>query len=359
MTQSLGTRRVPFRPISSIAYSSTGTTYPARLQTGWARLRRDRSLLWLRLSLFLTQRQWLKRSSLAVIGGFDRIGRAIENLCWRAITAAFRAIKWHRAALVATEPFVLPLEWRAALVRIMAYLGAIAVMSVVAAEIVKQPDVAVVQEPASRPAWIDVDKPWPAFEISVPGITDDMHYAIQRHAEGGGRKDRLSFGELGKTPRYASFEIYRAGLEIEQFGDPDDEIAGRGSEYGRIVDMKEAMPIPSKFGTFQVNDFGVRPFGAYRCIGFSRVFEEQRVKISGMACNQSTIVDRSTMSCALDRLTLVSGGSDPDIARLFAQAELKRTFCGQRDPLMYATPRRVSSDITSSAKPKLRGRLVR
>jgi hypothetical protein len=42
----------------------------------------------------------------------------------------------------------------------------------------------------------------------------------------------------------------------------------------------------------------------------------------------------------IDRLTLTSAGSDPDIAKYFAQAEIKRNFCGQRDPLLYATPKR-------------------
>jgi len=359
LKQVIGTRRVPFGPFSGTANPATATIYQIRLQTGWARLSRDFSLFWLRWSLFLTQRQWLKRISPAVISGFDRIGRAIDNLSWQAVTSAFRAITWHRAALAATEPFVLPSEWRAALVRILAYLGAIAVMSVLAAETIEQPDLAAVQEPAPRPAWIEVDKPWPAFEMTVPGITDDMHYAIQRHAEGGGRKDTLSFGELGKTQRYASFEIYRTGLEVERLGDPADEVALRGSDHGRIADMKEVMPILSKFGTFQVFEFSVHPFSGYRCIGFTRAFDEQQLQINGMACNRNTIVDRSTISCALDRLSLVSAGSDPDIARLFAQAELKRNFCGRREALMYATPRRGNSDIASSAKPKLRGRLAR
>ena len=120
------------------------------------------------------------------------------------------------------------------------------------------------------------------------------------------------------------------------------------------------MPIPSKFGVFQVFEFVIRPFNRYRCIGFSNSFDEQQLQISGMACNANTIVDRSTISCALDRLSLVWAASDPEITRLFAHAELRRDFCGQRESLMYATPKRSgNSDITSAAKPKLRGHLTR
>lgn len=359
MRQFTGTRSVPSRPISGIANPSHGDLLRAQFQAGQSRFRRELTFAWLRLSLFLAQGQWLKRASRAAIAGFDRAGLVIENLTWQAATSAIRGIKWQKAALIATEPFVLPSEWRAALIRILAYLGGIAVLSIIAAAFFKQSEVAAVSEPAPRRAWVEVDKPWPAFEMSVPGINDDMRYAIQRHAEGGGRKDTMSFGELGKTDRFASVEIYRAGQEVTTFGKADDEIALRASEFGRVSIIEETIPIPSKFGMFQVFEFAIKPFNSYRCIGFSNAFDDQRLQISGMACNLNTIVDRSAISCALDRLSLIWAASDPEITRLFAHAELRRDFCGQRDSLMYATPKRGSSDITSAAKPKLRGRLAR
>ena len=335
----------------------------ADFQTWQARFRRELTFGWLRLSLFLAQSQWLRRASQAAIGCFDRAGRTIEALSWRAVTSTIRVVRtipWQKLALTASEPFVLPSEWRAALVRIFAYLGGIAALSLFAAEFFKQPDVAALREPAPRPAWIEVDRPWPAFEMSVPGITGNMHYAIRRRTDGGGRKDTMSFGELGKTQRFASVEIYRTGHEIGTFGKTDDEIAQHASEFGRVAAMEETVPIPSKFGSFQVFEFAIQPFNSYRCIGFANAFDDQRVQITGVACNMNTIVDRATISCALDRLSLLSAASDPEITRLFAHAELRRNFCGQRDAPIYATPKRGSSDIiTSSAKPKLRGRLER
>jgi hypothetical protein len=59
----------------------------------------------------------------------------------------------------------------------------------------------------------------------------------------------------------------------------------------------------------------------------------------------------------LDRLTVLSAGGDGDLAGLFARAELKRTFCGQRNPILAATPERdVAIAIPRSVK--LRGRLL-
>jgi hypothetical protein len=71
------------------------------------------------------------------------------------------------------------------------------------------------------------------------------------------------------------------------------------------------------------------------------------------------LVDRSAISCALDRMALMSAGSDPDIARLFARAELKRNFCGLRDHLLYATPKRPGDLSSAEPRPRLRGRLAR
>jgi hypothetical protein len=44
-------------------------------------------------------------------------------------------------------------------------------------------------------------------------------------------------------------------------------------------------------------------------------------------------------TCALDRLTLLSAGSEPKVGALFAEAELHRSFCGQRDPILAETPK--------------------
>ncbi len=124
--------------------------------------------------------------------------------------------------------------------------------------------------------------------------------------------------------------------------------------------MRSCMPIPSKFGPFQTFEFAIGPFGGYNCIGFVRAFDNPRVQIGGLSCNMNLLVDRKTISCALDRLTLMSAGSDPDIAKLFAHAEQKRHFCGQRDPLLLCDAETSGRrDQLVSAKLRLRGRIAR
>ena len=67
---------------------------------------------------------------------------------------------------------------------------------------------------------------------------------------------------------------------------------------------------------------------------------DPRMQLSGWFCQGGTeFVEQSTLACALDRLTLLSAGSEPKVGALFAQAELNRSYCGQRDPILAATPK--------------------
>ena len=70
------------------------------------------------------------------------------------------------------------------------------------------------------------------------------------------------------------------------------------------------------------------------------------------------VVDRAMVGCLLDRLTLVNG--DAKLAEMFAHSEVKRTFCGQRNPILAATPEReaqIAPRQASKLKAALRGRL--
>ncbi len=251
-------------------------------------------------------------------------------------------------------------SWRGVFIRTLAYLGGIATLSVIAAELFQSAPVVAAVEPAPRSEWTTVGKPFPAFDLILPDTADDQHYAILRHGEGGGRKDILSWGDAGETSRYFMVEIYRAGGELDGFSSAIAEIGARAAGLASAHRMRESLPIETKFGPVSTVDFNARIAGrdSGHCVGFVRAFDEARVQISGLSCDSKVLVDRNAMACAIDRLTLMSAGSDPGIAKLFAQAELKRNFCGQRDPILYATPRRSiepSKPLTSA----LRGRLMR
>jgi hypothetical protein len=195
--------------------------------------------------------------------------------------------------------------------------------------------------PASvAPAWIAVERPFPAFALAIPEAGDTpVFYAILRHPDGG-RKDVLTLGKAQGSAPYLTVEIYRPGTETAAFAAPERDIQTRAGRLGPLETARPQAPLFSKFGPFAIEAVTVGGKTPRRCIGFSRTYDEPRLQIAGLFCQgDDTIVDRGTLACALDRLTLVSSGSDPGIGALFAQAELRRSFCGQRSILMTPTPK--------------------
>ena len=256
------------------------------------------------------------------------------------------------------HPSVPPLtgEIRATAVRLFAYICGIVGIAVLAAELFQAAPVVAAIEPAERPDWLTIERPAPAFQAHLPELSEEGRYAIQRHVRGGGRKDIIIFGEPGRSPRYVMLEIYRPGTELTDFADPVSEIAARADALGPADAVRVSFPMETKFGKISTVDFAAGRSGG-QCVGFARNFNMPRLQISGLSCNMDTIVDRAALSCILDRLTLLSSGSDQKVAEVFARAEVNRKFCGQRDPLMYATPKRPGSS-DSAASLKLRGSLA-
>ena len=247
-------------------------------------------------------------------------------------------------------------EIRATAVRLFAYICGIAGIAVLAAELFQAAPVVAAIEPAPRLDWLTIERPAPAFEAHLPELSEESRYIIKRHSRGGGRKDIISFGEPGRSLRHVTLEIYRPGTELGHFADPASEIAAQAGVFGPATDVRASLPIDTKFGKMATVDFAVGRFGGGHCVGFVRNFNMPRLQISGLSCNMDTIVDRAAVRCMLDRLTLLSAGSDQKIAEVFARAEVNRKFCGQRDPLMYATPKRPGSG--DGAPLKLRGSLA-
>jgi hypothetical protein len=286
---------------------------------------------------------------------------ALGKSAFRSACAIFRSIEFCRRRPVApSNPLLdaMARSWRGVFVRTLAYVGGIAALSFIAAELFQSAPVVAAVEPAPRAEWVTVARPYPAFDLILHEMTDERHYTIRRHSEGGGRKDIMTWGEPGESRRHFMVEVYRPGGELDGFFGPVPEIELRAASFATSLRMRESLPIDTKFGPVATVDFNIGPSDAGHCVGFVRAFDEPHVQISGLACNNDALVDRTAMACAIDRLTLMSAGSDPDIAKLFAQAELKRNFCGQRDPILYATPRRSIEPVKPLAT-TLRGRLMR
>lgn len=236
-------------------------------------------------------------------------------------------------------------SWRdtlpSAVVRLLAYLGGVAVLSIAAARLMQPNPMVAALMPASRPQWVEVERPFPAFALAIPEAAGaPQHYAIRRNTEGGGREDILSLGEPNGTTPYLMVEIYRPGSETGSFGDRAKTIDMLTAGLGPATGMQGAGDISTKFGFVSVVNFSVDNAGPRRCLGFARTFPDPRLQIAGVFCRPGTeFIDTASLACALDRLTLIAAGSEPKVQKLFAQAELNRSFCGQRDPIIAATPK--------------------
>jgi hypothetical protein len=246
-------------------------------------------------------------------------------------------------------------DFRHTVPRLLAYVSALAMLAGGAIHIFHSAPVVAAVEPAPRPEWTSVSKPFPAFALSMPELASaGANYEVRRHTDGGGRRDILSWGELGVDGPAFMVELYRPGTEFTRFADAPHEIAARTEQRVPVRSIKPADVIQSKFGSIPVVEFSAKPNGARQCLGFVRDFEQPRLQLAGWYCAGGTgELERRALSCALDRLTLLAAGGDAKLGELFARAELKRNFCGQRSVLIAATPKLGPA----SAQPVLRGRL--
>ncbi len=250
-------------------------------------------------------------------------------------------------------------SWReqlpAALVRLLAYLGGAALLSIAAAQIFQSRTTIGPIKTLDRPQWIEIEKPFAAFALSIPeaaGVAS--HYAILRHRDGGGRRDVLALGEPDSAAPYLQVEIYRPGREIRHFSRPEAEIAAAAAGLG-AAQLGRGEPLNSKFGLLSIVPFAATKGTPRHCLGFVRAYDDPRLQLSGWFCQGGEdFIERSTLSCALDRLTLMSAGSEPKIGALFAQAELHRSFCGQRDPILAPTPKYRLLWKAAEGRPELR-----
>src|SRR5579872_4949991 len=234
-------------------------------------------------------------------------------------------------------------SWReelpSTIVRGLAYLGGIAVLSIAAAQLFQSAPATPVTS-VKQPEWSDIERPFPAFALSIPEAADaPSSYAIRRNSTGGGRKDVLALGEPNGIAPYLLVEIYRPGSEIVRFPDATVVIETAATALGP-VNVTTDEPLASKFGPLSIVTFDTAKGEPRHCLGFVRATNEPRLQLSGWFCAGSgASIERSTLACALDRLSLLSAGSEPQVGALFAQAELSRSYCGQRDPILASTPK--------------------
>lgn len=248
-------------------------------------------------------------------------------------------------------------ECSATLVRMCAYVGATALLAIALARMIEAPVVAAV-DLRPRSDWTSVERPYRAFTLSAPGFSDsEPDYAIHRHSAGG-RKDIMTLGTAEGARSRLMIEIYRPGKELARFGDPAGEVFARAAELGGAEGLTAAAPIDGKFGVVPVFDFTATVDGRSRaCLGFARAFRDPHLQIAGWYCKGAVeVVDRSTLGCAIEGLSLLAAASEPKVQDLFARAEQRRKFCATR-PAKRGPPLR-RHDWIDGQQPKLRGRMV-
>jgi len=245
-------------------------------------------------------------------------------------------------------------EFRAVSVRLMAYVCGVGALALIVADIYAGSiDTVEAAVPLRhRDSWAAVPRPQPAFAAPVADFSGRSEsYEILRHATGGGRKDILRWSAALAEAPLSQLELYRPGTELVAFAPPAAEIAAR-TNFGRTDVVQAAGVIESKFGPVALVRFSSEVSGKpHPCIGFAHSFDAPRLQISGWTCQgETTQIQRQSIACVLDRLTMLSAGNDPKVAELFARAELRRAGCN------HAALSSVDW-VTATQEPVLRGRL--
>lgn len=244
-------------------------------------------------------------------------------------------------------------ECRDAVLRVMAYVGALALIGLIVfytANPLTDAAITAATTAEAGPGWSVATRSQPAYALSQldwPGKTETTE--ILRHPDGG-RKDILRLATPGE-PVAAEIEIYRVGSETSR-ATAEAALAAR-MDPGGTATIETAGVIDTKFGPVPLFSLagGDRPSGS--CLGFVKAIDAASLRISGFSCRGDTAPQRRTaVACLLDRLVLLSG--DAATAAAFAQAELRRGSCGPNQSAASA----ASADwLTGPQDPSLRGRL--
>ena len=244
------------------------------------------------------------------------------------------------AALPTTTRFLLALanladEVVGTLARLFVYVGALALLAILALAALDQLPSLRDGDAPLKPGWSLATRSHPAFAMGRNNSFDkSVTYVIFRHPEGG-RRDVLRWG-TGDERVTAELEIYRPGGEFDAAQPAISGLAARMG-LGEADLPEEAGLIDSKFGPVALFRRSGAATAASSCLGYLKRIEDPSLMISGWSCQGNSNGDgkgdsipalRANVACTLDRLVLLTSGNEPKLAELFAHAELKRGTCG-------------------------------
>jgi hypothetical protein len=216
-------------------------------------------------------------------------------------------------------------------VRLLAYVGGAAVLPIVAAQVIQHRKPISPAPPVAKSQWVDMERMFPAFALAIPETADaPANYAVRRNIAGNGRIDIFPLGETDSVDPYLEVRVYRPGTEIDDFGLPQIVIAEDAADFAPVNVRAPSEPLDGKFGPPDIVTFDTGRGTPRHCLAFVRAWDNPRPAVNSSSAQHL---------CALDPLTLLSAGSERRISALFAKAELNRSFCGQRDPILAPTPK--------------------
>ena len=140
------------------------------------------------------------------------------------------------------------------------------------------------------------------------------------HRTGGGRKDILQSRRAGRARRLICRSRSIGRQRDAAFAGPPQEIAAAAAGLGPV--QTRAASSRSTASSDRSPSSPSSDQGPPRhCLGFVRAYDDPRLQLSGWFCQGGAdFVERSTLACALDRLTLLSAGERAE-GRRFVRAK--------------------------------------
>lgn len=241
-------------------------------------------------------------------------------------------------------------------------LGLIVSLFIAIALIPKSPAPQPAPEPLPRSAWAEIEQPARMYGLSTGEFAGDpAAFAAKRHRDGRGRIDVMTWGQLDDDAQpYLRLAVHRVGREpVEDssfFIHMVREAAGFGAAItrGHVAD-----PMQTRFGLFEAGDVTLESTGASaQCLGFRFSSPERLIRMTGFACGTADDpIDRPTLACTIDRISLISAGEDHDLKKFFATAEAGRDpRCAPRTAQPQAAEKNVQASwIDQAGTAPLRG----
>ncbi len=235
--------------------------------------------------------------------------------------------------LVPCRAFLLGAGGRAAraLAKTAALVGATGLALAIATMLVTAngPPGGVQAAPSASPEWIDIRRPLPVFDLVGTEFAKlPSRYDARRHAEGGGRRDALTFGAIGFDGPFLHLVFYRVGREAEPLTPLVIELARVASDDGLAV-LRNRPPgkVSTRFGPVELADLALLHDGAPApCLGFRAAPDGgTALRIAGFLCGSRTpSAARAALACVIDKIDLLAAADDPGLQRIFVDAERRR-----------------------------------